>query len=139
MELCDISDLRAYGKAVARQGEDTGTSQKVLLSQGEKSLAEIFPVILGGCAKSFLVGLLNISGQSPIDAPGKAARISGRECSKKFVQQGRSPFDARSILKYVSTAKGRPAYAKPLQQAWNRWLVSRSFSEGCRLFSTFPW
>jgi len=39
---------------------------------------------------------------------------------------------------YVSTAKGRPAYAKPLQQAWNRWLVSRSFSEGWRLFSTFP-
>ncbi len=42
MELCDLSDLRAYGKAVARQGEDTGTSQKVLLSHGEKSLAEIF-------------------------------------------------------------------------------------------------
>jgi len=39
---------------------------------------------------------------------------------------------------YVRTAKGRPAYAKPLQQAWNRWLVSRSFSEGWRLFSTFP-
>jgi len=38
---------------------------------------------------------------------------------------------------YVSTANGRPAYAKPLQQAWNRWLVSRSFSEGWRLFSTF--
>jgi len=39
---------------------------------------------------------------------------------------------------YVSTAKWRPAYAKPLQQAWNRWLVSHSFSEGWRLFSTFP-
>ena len=39
---------------------------------------------------------------------------------------------------YVSTTKRRPAYAKPLQQAWNRWLVSRSFSEGWRLFSTFP-
>jgi hypothetical protein len=24
--------------------------------------------------------------------------ISWRECSKKFVQQGRSPFDARSVL-----------------------------------------
>ena len=35
MELCDLSDLRAYGKAVAHQGEDTGTSQKVLLSHGE--------------------------------------------------------------------------------------------------------
>jgi len=38
----------------------------------------------------------------------------------------------------VSTAKGRPAYAKPLRQTWNRWLVSRSLGEGCRLFSTFP-
>ncbi len=52
------------------------------------------------------MGLLNISGQSPIDAPGKDVRISGRECSKKHalslsegsIQQGRSPFDARSVL-----------------------------------------
>ena len=41
-------------------------------------------------------------------------------------------------MEYVSTAKWRPAYAKPLQQAWNRWLVCRSFGEGWRLFSTFP-
>ncbi len=44
------------------------------------------------------MSLLNISGQLSIDAPGETARISGRECSKKFVQQGRSPFDARSVL-----------------------------------------
>ena len=47
---------------------------------------------------TILVGLLNISGPRPIDAPGKTACISGRECSKKSVQQGRSPFDARSVL-----------------------------------------
>jgi len=71
---------------------------------------------------------------------------------KKVVQQGRSPFDARRVLSVrererreerqvcepEGSAKGRPAYAKPLQQAWNRWLVSRSSSEGWRLFSTFP-
>ena len=44
------------------------------------------------------MGLLNISGPWPIDAPGKPACISGRECSKKSVQQGRSHFDARSVL-----------------------------------------
>ena len=43
-----------------------------------------------------------------------------------------------AYMEYVSTVKERPAYAKPLRQAWNRWLVSRSFSEGWRLFSTFP-
>jgi len=42
-------------------------------------------------------GLLNISGSCPIDAPEKTACISGRECSKKSVQQGRSHFDARSV------------------------------------------
>jgi len=53
-----------------------------------------------------LMGLLNISGSRPIDASGKPARTSGRECSKKHalslsegsIQQGRSPFDARSVL-----------------------------------------
>jgi len=45
-----------------------------------------------------LLGLLNISGPCPIDAPGKPACVSGRECSKKFVQQGRSHFDERSVL-----------------------------------------
>ncbi len=69
-----------------------------------------------------------------------------------FHGQGRSHFDARSVLlvreherreerqvcEPEGSAKWRPAYAKSLQQAWNRWLVSRSFSEGWRLFSTFP-
>ena len=41
-------------------------------------------------------------------------------------------------MEYVSTAKWRHACAKPLRQAWNRWLVSRSLGEGWRLFSTFP-
>ena len=52
------------------------------------------------------MGLLNISGPCPIDAPGKPACISGRECSKKHalslsegsIQQGRSLFDARRVL-----------------------------------------
>jgi len=69
-----------------------------------------------------------------------------------FHGQGRSHFDARSVLivrererreerqvcEPEGSAKWRPAYAKPLRQAWNRWFVSRSFSEGWRLFSTFP-
>jgi len=33
-----------------------------------------------------------------MNAPEQTANISGREGSKKFVQQGRSPFDARSVL-----------------------------------------
>ncbi len=53
-----------------------------------------------------LLGLLNISGPCPIDAPGKPACVSGRECSKKHalslpegsIQQGRSHFDERSVL-----------------------------------------
>ncbi len=69
-----------------------------------------------------------------------------------FHGQGRSHFDARSVLRVreherreerqvcesEGSAKGRPANAKPLQQAWNRCLVSRSFTEGWRIFSTFP-
>ncbi len=42
--------------------------------------------------------LLNISLQQPIKGPNEPRIVSGRECSKKFVQQGRSPFDARSVL-----------------------------------------
>jgi len=44
------------------------------------------------------LGLLNISLQTPIQAPEEPSIVNGRECSKKFVQQGRSPFDARSVL-----------------------------------------
>jgi len=44
------------------------------------------------------MGLLNISCQEPIKAPDEPGIFKGRECSKKFVQQGRSRFDARSVL-----------------------------------------
>jgi len=44
------------------------------------------------------MGLLNFSCQEPTNTPGQTTNISERECSKKFVQQGRSPFDARSVL-----------------------------------------
>ncbi len=58
-------------------------------------------------------GLLNISLQQPIQAPGEPRIVNGRECSKKvpclthptqvrqdapFHRQGRSHFDARSVL-----------------------------------------
>jgi len=33
-----------------------------------------------------------------IKAPDEPRTVKGRECSKKSVQQGRSPFDARSAL-----------------------------------------
>ncbi len=44
-----------------------------------------------------LVGLLNIIFLWQIQAQEETAIISWRECSKKFVQQGRSHFDARSV------------------------------------------
>ena len=46
----------------------------------------------------WLKGLLNIALQQPIKAPNEPRIVSGRECSKKFVQQGRSHFDERSVL-----------------------------------------
>jgi len=42
--------------------------------------------------------LLNISHQLPIKASEEPSLFKGRECSKKIVQQGRSHFDARSVL-----------------------------------------
>jgi len=44
-----------------------------------------------------LLGLLNISLPWHIHAQDETAIISWRECSKKSAQQGRSPFDARSV------------------------------------------
>jgi len=44
-----------------------------------------------------MMELLNISFPWQIQAQEETAIISWRECSKKSVQQGRSPFDARSI------------------------------------------
>jgi len=52
------------------------------------------------------MGLLNISLQLHIKAPDEPRIVNGRECSKKHalslaegsIQQGRSHFDARSVL-----------------------------------------
>ena len=94
-----------------------------------------------------LLGLLNISGPCPIDAPGKPACVSGRECSKKHalslsegsIQQGRSHFDERSVLIVREHGKrAKPACAKATAGRERRWLVCRSLGEGWRLFSTFP-
>jgi hypothetical protein len=43
------------------------------------------------------LGLLNISLPSQKHAQDETAIISWRKCSKKSVQQGRSPFDAQSV------------------------------------------
>jgi hypothetical protein len=45
----------------------------------------------------FSMGLLNISFPWQIQAQEETTIISWRESSKKSVQQGRSPFDARSV------------------------------------------
>jgi len=45
-----------------------------------------------------ILGLLNISRHLQINALEEPSIVKGRECSKKFVQQGRSRFDARSVL-----------------------------------------
>jgi len=50
--------------------------------------------------------MLNISGQKAINTPDEPPIVNERECSKKHalsfaegsIQQGRSPFDARSVL-----------------------------------------
>jgi len=105
-----------------------------------------------GIVEYFLHGQIHAQDETDI--------LRRRECSKKVVQsspeqsrrKGRSHLVARSVLivhererreerqvcEPEGSAKWGPAYAKPLQQAWNRWFVSRSFSEGWRLFSTFP-
>ena len=48
-------------------------------------------------------------------------------------------FTRGAYFQYVSTGKWRPACAKPLRQAWNYELVSRSLGEGWQLFSTAPY
>jgi len=45
-----------------------------------------------------IMGLLNISCSLAIDASERQPISVRGECSKKFVQQGRSRFDARSVL-----------------------------------------
>jgi hypothetical protein len=44
------------------------------------------------------MGLLNISCRGPINVPEQIISSRERECSKKFVQPGRSHFDAQSVL-----------------------------------------
>jgi len=44
------------------------------------------------------MGPLKISRRWLINPRKETIIINGRECSKKFVQQGRSYFDARSVL-----------------------------------------
>ncbi len=51
---------------------------------------------------TMMKGPVEYAVSEPVEAPGKTTNISERECSKKFVQQGRSRFDARSVLPYVS-------------------------------------
>jgi len=46
-----------------------------------------------------------------------ATDISERECSKKFAQQGRSRFDARSVLPYVSASGAKRQVCEPEGQA----------------------
>jgi len=48
--------------------------------------------------KAFSREPLNISRQWPINSRKKTDIINGGECSKKFAQQDRSYFDARSVL-----------------------------------------
>ncbi len=52
----------------------------------------------GGRDEMNSMGLLNNSGSEAVEASEKTTHISERKCSKKFVQQGRSRFDARSVL-----------------------------------------
>ena len=78
------------------------------------------------------MGLLNISCQEPTNAPGQTTNISERECSKKSVQQGRSPFDARSVLSVRERERREERQVCEPEGSANgrerRW----------RLFSTFP-
>ncbi len=67
-------------------------------------------------------GLLNNSLQKQLKAPEELRTDNGRECSKKHalsLSKGLSSKAAAILTRgayilYVSTAKGRPAYAKPL-------------------------
>ncbi len=83
--------------------------------------------------KSLIRGLLNISLQQPIQAPDEPRIVSGRECSKKFVQQGRSLFDARSVH-FVRERERREE-----RQACEPEGSAKGRERRWRLFSTFPY
>jgi len=78
------------------------------------------------------MGLLNILLQQPIKAPDEPCVVSGRECSKKFVQQGRSHFDERSVL-IVRERERREERQVCEPEGSAKWRERR-----WRLFSTFP-
>ena len=69
------------------------------------------------------MGLLNISFPWQIQAQEETGIISWRECSKKSVQSCPEPLEGKAAailtrgayMEYVSTAKWRPACAKPLR------------------------
>jgi len=63
------------------------------------------------------VGVLNISLQLPIQASDEPGIVNGRECSKKFVQQGRSHFDARSVRIVRGHGKRATVPGKPFWQS----------------------
>ncbi len=69
------------------------------------------------------MGLLNISLQQPIKVPDEPRIASGRECSKKSVQQGRSHFDERSVL--IVREHGKRART-PLAAFFNIPLITAS-------------
>jgi len=73
----------------------------------------------------------------------QAASVA-RECSKKFVQQGRSPFDARSVLSVRERERREERQAcEPEGQAkWRPQVCAsrpgKARERRWRLFSTFP-
>jgi hypothetical protein len=78
------------------------------------------------------MGLWNIALQQPIRALDEPRIVSGRECSKKFVQQGRSHFDERSVL-IVRERERREERQVCEPEGSAKWRERR-----WRLFSTFP-
>ncbi len=64
------------------------------------------------------MGLLNISCPDPINAPVKTTNTSEGKCSKNSVQQGRSRFDARSVLSVRERGiRATTSLCEPLRQS----------------------
>jgi hypothetical protein len=92
------------------------------------------------------MGLLNISFPWQIQAQEETGIISWRECSKKSVQSCPEPLEGKAAailtrgayMEYVSTAKWRPACAKPLRPlARQSWLQRRARRQGTPLAAFF--
>ncbi len=74
---------------------------------------------------SQIMGLLNNSSSEAVEASEKTTHVSEREYSKKFVQQGRSRFDARSVLSVREHGKrATTRLCEPLRQSQGRPLVA---------------